>query len=75
MDPLAGSPWSAPGGVAGFVSTPLMRGPHFVVLPQLRAVTAIFTLLYLPIGMFFHVFQRPAPLGVDFGGERRSALT
>jgi hypothetical protein len=75
MDPLAGSPWSAPGTVAGFISTHLMRGPQFVFLPQLHAVMAIFTLLYLPVGMFFHIFQRPAQLGADLGGERRSALT
>jgi hypothetical protein len=26
----------------------------------------IFTLLYLPFGKFFHVFQRPAQLSLDF---------
>jgi hypothetical protein len=26
----------------------------------------IFTLLYLPFGKFFHIFQRPAQLGVSF---------
>jgi hypothetical protein len=34
----------------------------------------IFTLLYLPFGKFFHIFQRPAQLGVAFYKEegRRS---
>ena len=39
---------------------------HFVFLSQLHAVTVIFTLLYLPFGKFFHIFQRPAQLGVAF---------
>jgi len=48
------------------VSTHLMRGLHFVFLSQLHAVTVIFTLLYLPFGKFFHIFQRPANLGVQY---------
>jgi hypothetical protein len=48
------------------VSTHLMRGLHFVFLSQVHAVTVIFTLLYLPFGKFFHIFQRPAQLGVAF---------
>jgi len=51
------------------VSTHLMRGLHFVFLSQLHAVTVIFTLLYLPFGKFFHIFQRPAQLGVAFYRE------
>ncbi len=51
------------------VSTHLMRGFHFVFLSQLHAVTVIFTLLYLPFGKFFHIFQRPAQLGVAFYRE------
>ena len=43
-----------------------MRGLNFVFLSQLHAVTVIFTLLYLPFGKFFHIFQRPAQLGVAF---------
>ena len=56
-------------GVFLTVSTHLMRGLHFVFLSQLHAVTVIFTLLYLPFGKFFHIFQRPAQLGVDFYRE------
>ncbi len=51
------------------VSTHLMGGLHFVFLSQLHAVTVIFTLLYLPFGKFFHIFQRPAQLGVSFYRE------
>jgi hypothetical protein len=51
------------------VSTHVMRGLHFVFLSQLHAVTVVFTLLYLPFGKFFHIFQRPAQLGVAFYRE------
>jgi hypothetical protein len=47
-------------------STHLMRGLHYGFLSQLHAATVIFTLLYLPFGKFFHIFQRPAQLGIDF---------
>jgi hypothetical protein len=32
----------------------------------LHAVTVIVTLLWLPFGKFFHIFQRPAQFGVGF---------
>ncbi len=47
-------------------STHLMNGLHYVFLSQIHAVAVILTLLYLPFGKFFHIFQRPAQLGVDF---------
>src|SRR5215469_4007803 len=47
-------------------STHLMNGLHYVFLSQIHAVTVILTLLYLPFGKFFHIFQRPAQMGVDF---------
>lgn len=50
-------------------STHFMRGLHYGFLSQLHAVTVIFTLLYLPFGKFFHIFQRPAQLGVAFYRE------
>jgi hypothetical protein len=50
-------------------STHLMHGLHYVVLSQLHAITVILTLLYLPFGKFFHIFQRPAQLGVAFYKE------
>ena len=43
-----------------------MRGYAFEFLAILHAITVIFTLLWLPFGKFFHIFQRPAQLGVSF---------
>jgi len=48
------------------VSTHLMGGIYYNFLSQLHAITVILTLLYLPFGKFFHIFQRPAQLGIDF---------
>jgi hypothetical protein len=48
------------------VSTHLMHGLYYIFLSQLHAITVILTLLYLPFGKFFHIFQRPAQLGLDF---------
>ncbi len=50
-----------------------MRGYAYDFLAILHAVTVIVTLLWLPFGKLFHVFQRPAQLGVTFyrdAGER-----
>jgi nitrate reductase gamma subunit len=47
-------------------STHFMHGFHYGFLSQFHAVTVIFTLLYLPFGKFFHIFQRPAQLSLDF---------
>ncbi|HVS33916.1 MAG TPA: MFS transporter [Thermoanaerobaculia bacterium] len=43
-----------------------MQGYGYDFLALLHAVTVIFTLLYMPFGKFFHIFQRPAQLGVSF---------
>jgi hypothetical protein len=43
-----------------------MRGYGYDFLATLHALTVIFTLLWLPFGKFFHIFQRPAQLGVSF---------
>ncbi|HSI32459.1 MAG: MFS transporter [Phycisphaerae bacterium] len=43
-----------------------MKGYAYDFLAILHAATVIFTLLWLPFGKFFHVFQRPAQLGVSF---------
>jgi hypothetical protein len=48
------------------VSARLLDGFHYGFLAQFHAVTVIFTLLYLPFGKFFHIFQRPAQLSLDF---------
>jgi hypothetical protein len=47
-------------------STHYLRGYHYGFLAQLHAVFVIVTLIYLPFGKFFHIFQRPAQLGVNF---------
>ncbi len=43
-----------------------MKGYGYDFLAIAHAVTVIFTLLWLPFGKFFHIFQRPAQLGVSF---------
>lgn len=46
-----------------------MKGYGYDFLALLHAVTVIFTLLWMPFGKFFHIFQRPAQLGVSFYKE------
>jgi len=46
-----------------------MKGYAYDFLAIIHAVTVIFTLLWLPFGKFFHVFQRPAQMGVSFYKE------
>jgi hypothetical protein len=48
------------------VSYTWMKGYAYSFLAILHAVTVILTLLWLPFGKLFHVFQRPAQLGVSF---------
>jgi hypothetical protein len=43
-----------------------MKGYAYDFLAILHAITVIFTLLWMPFGKFFHIFQRPAQLGVSF---------
>ena len=43
-----------------------MRGYAYEFLAILHAATVIVTLIWLPFGKLFHVFQRPAQLGVGF---------
>src|SRR6266511_2979855 len=43
-----------------------MQGYAYDFIAILHASTVIFTLLWLPFGKFFHIFQRPAQLGVRF---------
>ena len=49
-----------------FGGLPWMRGAFYGFLSILHAITVIAALLYLPFGKFFHIFQRPAQLGVKF---------
>ena len=43
-----------------------MKGYGYDFLALLHAITVIATLLYLPFGKLFHIFQRPAQIGVSF---------
>ncbi len=48
------------------ISYTWLRGYAYSFLAILHAITVIVTLLWLPFGKFFHIFQRPAQLGVGF---------
>jgi hypothetical protein len=43
-----------------------LKGYAYEFLAILHAITVILTLLWMPFGKFFHIFQRPAQLGVGF---------
>src|SRR5262249_32783061 len=55
-----------------------MRGYAYDFLAILHAITVIGTLVWLPFGKFFHIFQRPAQLGAaiykDVGAKSEQAL-
>jgi NNP family nitrate/nitrite transporter-like MFS transporter len=56
-------------GLALTVSQEWLRGLAYSFLAILHAITVIGALLYLPFGKFFHIFQRPAQLGVKLYQE------
>ena len=43
-----------------------LEGRYYSFLTNLHALTVILGLLYIPFGKLFHIFQRPANLGVHF---------
>ena len=51
-------------GLALTVSQEWLRGTAYSFLAIIHAITVIAALLFLPFGKFFHIFQRPAQLGV-----------
>lgn len=67
-------------GLMLVVSYEWMNGYAYEFLSITHAMTVIVTLLWLPFGKLFHVFQRPAQLGVLFykdaaaGEQARCAL-
>jgi NNP family nitrate/nitrite transporter-like MFS transporter len=65
-------------GLALTMSTLWMRGAFYEFLALIHAITVIMALLYLPFGKFFHIFQRPAQLGVklyqEVGAEGEGAI-
>jgi nitrate reductase gamma subunit len=50
-------------------STLWMGGRFYTFLTTVHALTVILGLMYIPFGKLFHIFQRPANLGVQFYKE------
>jgi hypothetical protein len=48
------------------VSSIWLEGRFYSALNTLHALTVILGLMYIPFGKFFHIFQRPANLGVAY---------
>jgi hypothetical protein len=48
------------------VSSLWLDGQFYAALNTLHALTVILGLMYIPFGKFFHIFQRPANLGVAY---------
>jgi hypothetical protein len=65
-------------GLALTASATWLAGAFYGFLSILHAITVIGALLYLPFGKFFHIFQRPAQLGVklyqDHGARDQGAM-
>jgi hypothetical protein len=53
-------------GLALTASNLWMAGRFYVFLNTVHALTVILGLLYIPFGKLFHIFQRPANLGVAY---------
>jgi hypothetical protein len=56
------------------VSALWLKGHLYSFIALLHAFSVIVLLLYLPFGKFFHIFQRPANLGVQYY-KREGAVT
>jgi hypothetical protein len=54
-------------------STLWMGGRFYTFLTTVHALTVILGLMYIPFGKLFHIFQRPANLGVQLYQERGAA--
>jgi hypothetical protein len=61
-------------GLLLWVSYTWMHGYAYEFLAIFHAATVIFTLLWLPFGKFFHIFQRPAQLGAAFYKDAGNTL-
>jgi nitrate reductase gamma subunit len=48
------------------VSSTWLEGRYYSALNTIHALTVILGLMYIPFGKLFHIFQRPANLGVQF---------
>lgn len=65
-------------GIALTVANMYFDGIFYNFLSILHAITVVSALIYLPFGKFFHIFQRPAQLGVklyqDVGNRSEGAF-
>jgi nitrate reductase gamma subunit len=48
------------------VSSTWLEGRYYSALNTVHALTVILGLMYIPFGKLFHIFQRPANLGVQY---------
>jgi hypothetical protein len=64
--PLAGLFAVSVTGLALTASNLWMDGRFYVFLNTVHALTVILGLMYIPFGKLFHIFQRPANLGVEY---------
>ncbi len=62
--PLAGLFAVSVTGIALTVSNLWLQGRFYIFLTTVHAMTVILGLMYIPFGKLFHIFQRPANLGV-----------
>lgn len=53
-------------GLALTASSLWMEGRFYIFLNTVHAMTVILGLAYIPFGKFFHIFQRPANVGVAY---------
>ena len=53
-------------GLALTASNLIMEGRFYVFLNTVHALTVTLGLMYIPFGKLFHIFQRPANLGVAY---------
>ncbi len=63
-------------GLALTISQEWLGGSLYDFMAILHAITVIAALLFLPFGKFFHIFQRPAQLGMKLyqrAGEEAKA--
>jgi hypothetical protein len=64
--PLAGLFAVSVTGLALTASNLWMEGRFYVFLNTIHALTVILGLMYIPFGKLFHIFQRPANVGVAY---------
>jgi hypothetical protein len=64
--PLAGLFAVSVTGLALTASNLWMEGRFYVFLNTVHALTVILGLMYIPFGKLFHIFQRPANVGVAY---------